>query len=95
MIITMDKQLKEKLLPVLSTMQFENTIKQRINNLSNGWFKIIDNQDKDSESFRRVLEEIAKTLTYSHEREFFYPKVLETEAPADLVDEQSLTEIFS
>ena len=95
MIITMDKQLKEKLLPVLSTMQFENTIKQRVDNLSNGWLKIIDNQDQDSESFRRVLEEIAKTLTYSHEREFFYPKVLETEAPADLVDEQSLTEIFS
>jgi hypothetical protein len=93
-IISLDQNIKDKLLPVLSSMQFEDMIRQRLEHVRDGWNEIIANQSKEVDEFKAVLEKIGDSLTSSSEREAYYPKLLNKEAPKGIEDQQSLEDIL-
>ena len=81
-VITMEAGLREKLVPVLSSMQFEDGLRQRVEHLTNGWTKIIRNIliQQDSILFN-IFEEIKDSLSSVEETKSFYHQVLKSEPP--------------
>ena len=86
-IITLEDGLREKLIPVLTSIQFEDVIKQRLSRLSMAWEVSIRSPLKDSNEIEKVGETIAERLGTSVERASFYPNVLKKQAPDEEVEE--------
>lgn len=93
-IISLDENIKNKLVPVLSSMQFEDMIRQRIEHIRDGWSKVLLNQNLSESEFQKVLEEIGESLTSGSERESYYPRLLGREAPKGIEEQQSLEDIL-
>lgn len=93
-IITLDKNIKQRLLPVLASMQFEDMIRQRIEHVRDGWQLVIASLDESPAHMKEKLEEISLSLTSGSEKSEYYPRVLDREPPADIDDEQSLEDIL-
>ena len=93
-IISLDNNIKSKLIPVLSSMQFEDMIRRRLEHIRDGWHNVIDNQHLSVEEFQEVLEKIGSSLTFANERESFYPKLLDRDPPEGLEEEESLEKIL-
>ena len=82
-IVQLETGLKEKLVPVLTSMQFEDAIKQRLNRIADAWKKSIDGAPESDEDCRWIAEDIAARLGTPLERQTFYPAVLGREAPKE------------
>ncbi len=94
-IIQLETGLKDKLVPVLSSMQFADSLKQRLARMINCWEMSLEAMPATEEQVSTVAEKIGKSLSSSVEREAFYPVVLKREAPKDVVDEMTMIEAFS
>ena len=93
-IIQLETGLKEKLVPVLTSMQFEDAIKQRLKRMSQGWQACLELPPEGPDEAKSMGEQIGKTLGSAIERAIFYPNVLKRDPPKDAVEEMSLFEAF-
>ena len=89
-IIQLETGLKEKLVPVLTSMQFEDAIKQRLQHMVEAWNFSLTSPPKSEAEVTTMAESIAKTLSSTVERQAFYPNVLKRPAPKDIVDDMTL-----
>lgn len=89
-IIQLETGLKEKLVPVLTSMQFEDAIKQRLQHMVEAWNFSLTSPPKSEAEVTAMAESIAKTLSSAVERQAFYPNVLKRTAPKDIVDDMTL-----
>lgn len=94
-IISLDEAIKVKLLPVLSSMQFEDMIRQRLDHIVTMWgFAIQAMHIANTTDFRPVAEEMANYLTSKGEREIYYRRMLGREAPDSIADQTSIYDIL-
>jgi hypothetical protein len=89
-IIQLETGLREKLVPVLTSMQFEDALKQRLGRMVDAWKASLEAPPATQDDIQVLGERIAKKLGSKAEREAFYPKILKRPAPKDLVDEITL-----
>jgi hypothetical protein len=89
-IIQLETGLKEKLVPVLTSMQFEDAIKQRLSRMVQAWHLSLDATPETAQDVEVIGEQIAMTLGSAAERQAFYPNVLQREPPKDAIEDMSL-----
>lgn len=94
-IIQLETGLKDKLVPVLTSMQFEDALKQRLERMVGAWKTSLEALPATADEVSTVAEKIGKSLGSSVEREAFYPVVLKRAAPKDVVDDMTMFEAFS
>ena len=80
-IVQLETGLKDKLVPVLTSMQFEDVIKQRLNRIADAWKISIESFPETEEDCQCLAEDIGARLATQLEREIFFPIVLGREAP--------------
>lgn len=78
-LITLDSGIKEKIMPTIQNMQFEDAVRQRITHLTDGWDLIHD--CKSPEDLEAAKRKIADFCCSKHETESYYGKVLGEPAP--------------
>ncbi len=89
-IISLDKGIKERLLPVVTSMQFEDMITQRLNHIRDVWAKAIQAPvSGQTSTYKLCARHIARILTSQKERELYFPLLLK-EPPPEGVEEQNL-----
>ena len=94
-IISLDEGIKEKLIPVLHSMQFEDFLNQRLSHIKKIWNTIMDREDAGSSMDVEALKEsLSKVPTSVVERESFYKIVLKQDAPGGITEQQSLVDIL-
>jgi hypothetical protein len=79
-LITLDEGIKNKIMPALSSMQFEDAVKQRLEHLSQGWDLVIRPQP-GMLLFEAVQEVVGATLSSADEIHAYYRIVLKEEPP--------------
>ena len=90
-IVSLDKGIRERLVPVLGTMQFEDHITQRIRHVIRSWELVIKRLDhSDVMDTLATGEEIASILTSQAELQSFYKLVLKRDAPEGMPSESEL-----
>ena len=79
-LITVEKNVREQLHPVLSSMQFEDAVRQRLEHITFGWDEIIakrcDEAAIDVDALRDCLSSVEET-------KLFYEEVLKEPPPED------------
>jgi hypothetical protein len=90
-LIVLDSGIKEQVLPALSSMQFEDAIRQRLAHVVHAWWKIGDVLHKEltPEQLEEVARELAKVLSSVDETKTFYELVL-NEKPPEGQDQRSI-----
>jgi len=84
-IITLDSGMKDKLMPVLSSMQFDDMLSHRLKNIMTIFDKIsATHGEMSDQQWQEFHEEVLKELSSAHERKQFYEIVLKTEAPSEV-----------
>ncbi len=78
-LITLDNGIRQRILPALSSMQFEDAARQRVEHIVKGWTKIIASQP--NAKWEEMMREIGSSLTSMEESQLFYRIVLGEEAP--------------
>ncbi len=82
-LITLNEGIKAKVLPALSTMQFEDAMTQRLDHILGGFQKVLANlAAPNPEDWRTVGEAMAVSTTSLEETASFYRIVLKEEPPA-------------
>lgn len=87
-IITLDENIKDMLIPVLSSMQFEDILQHRLKNMIKAWEITLNHNDPQHIEMNTeiIAESIAGLLTSHAERKLYYSLVLKSEPP-DGIDE--------
>lgn len=81
-LITLESGLKEKLMPVLSSMQFEDATRQRVEHIVFGFVGVERFlHDPLSDKLKTLSLEIAKKLSSVEEKKIYYDVVLKEPAP--------------
>ncbi len=90
-LITMENGIKEQLAPVLSCMQFEDALRQRLEHIAFGWKEIFakkcDEKTIDIEAIKNILSSVSET-------EAFYRRALKEEPPKDMGEKESSVLFF-
>ncbi|MFK7823993.1 MAG: hypothetical protein AB8G05_07550 [Oligoflexales bacterium] len=95
MIISMDAGIKQKLIPILHSMQFEDFLNQRLLHIRKMWAHVISMESSKSNiDLEKLKETLAKYPSSMDEREDFYNIVLKKEPPEGLKERQSLVDIL-
>jgi hypothetical protein len=82
-LISFEEGLKEQLAPVMSSMQFEDATRQRIEHVAAMFRDVVKNRVvRNSAAAAAIGESLAATISIQQERESFYKHVLHEEAPA-------------
>ncbi len=81
-LITLETGLREKLVPAITSMQFEDNVRQRLTRLNSIWAMGMAhiNSGKQSDE-AKVTDSILNLMNSNIEREFFYKHVLLKEPP--------------
>jgi len=89
-IVSLDKGIREKLVPVLSSMQFEDLITHRLSHIINSWELVTNSLGNQDISFdpAEVGQQIADMLTSQEERASYYKIVLKTVPPKGIDDSE-------
>ena len=77
-LITLDRGMKEQLMPVLSSMQFEDSVRQRLEHIISGWKEIFSKSCNDQNINFTAIEEILSSI---EETADFYRCVLKKDPP--------------
>jgi hypothetical protein len=89
-IVQLDRGMREKLLPAIMSMQFEDATRQRLTHITSLWDLVAQNSHEKFEDFRTIINETMKgLLTTSLEKELFYSTVLGEPPPALVSDEET------
>jgi hypothetical protein len=76
-IVQLDRGMREKLMPAIMSMQFEDATRQRLNHIKEMWELVAQNAHESSETLQNIVNEQMKTkLSTSVEKGLFYPTVL-------------------
>ena len=82
--IRLDAGIRDKLLPVLSSMQFEDMMRQRLQHLDGAWTSIINGFDPQGLLDTEILcVDIEASLSSVSERNLFCKTVLKKDPPAE------------
>ncbi|MCB9229536.1 MAG: hypothetical protein H6618_07990 [Deltaproteobacteria bacterium] len=91
-IISLDAGIREQLVPVLHSMQFEDILTHRLNHITLIWKTILSHHDlTDHDAIRESLSKIPTSVA---ERESFYRIVLKREPPPGIEQQKSLFDIL-
>lgn len=83
-IIRMDAGIREKLVPILSNMQFEDSLRQRLDHIEQAWSLTIDQlQNPEAMDLEVMTLEIAQMTTSVAERASAYRILMRSEPPPD------------
>lgn len=82
-IITVDESLKEKLVPALMAMQFEDTLRQVLSRLPRLWHEALSMQDAGAQQ-TQIIETLSNILSTKLERNIYFPLVANTPVPKQL-----------
>ena len=94
-IISLDDAIKVKLLPILTSMQFEDLIHQRLDHIVQMWTMAVQSFSEGSnQDHTEIAHQIAKILISKDERAIYYPKMLNEEPPQTLDDQKSISDIL-
>lgn len=88
-IIQMESGVKDRLFPILTSMQFEDAIKQRLTRLAQIWQLAVDCTPENATDIEAVNHQILGLLGSKSERNSFYPIVLNMEPPKDQIEDLS------
>lgn len=90
MIISLDTGIREKLIPVLHSMQFEDFLHQRLTHVQALWKTVLQclNDNKTTVPLQTIKSNLAKLPSSVMEREHFYRIVLKQEPPSGLKETQ-------
>ncbi len=82
-IIVLDAGIKEEILPALSSMQFEDAVRQRMQHAVAAWWKLVEilPMEYSGDELIDLAKTIAKTMTSMEEIRDFYHVVLKEEPP--------------
>ena len=95
MIISMDVGIKEKLIPVLHSMQFEDFLNQRLLHIRKMWAQVLSAEMSEGDfGLENIKAKLAKYPSSVEEREDFYRIVLKQEPPDGVKEKQSLLDIL-
>jgi hypothetical protein len=83
-LITLNTDFKERLVPVLSGMQFEDAMNQRLSHIDSAWTTTIGALADGEVAFDALARQIAGSLSSDAERLLFYPRVLKEDPPQGL-----------
>lgn len=89
-LITLDGGIRDQILPALTSMQFEDAARQRIEHIVLCWTTLI--QSKDSAEWDKLLREMAQKMSSVEESKDFYKIVLNEEAPEGFASRSVLIE---
>lgn len=87
-LIQFDSKARERLIPVLMSMQFEDEIRQVLKNLIQVWTLAIDGTTR-SVNLEELKQSLAQLSCTTIEKELLYRLVLKTEPPAQIIDADS------
>ncbi len=82
--ISLNADFRERLVPVLSSMQFEDALNQRLSHIELAWTTTIEALAGEDRPIEDVARQIASSLSSDAERQIFYSVVLKEEPPAGL-----------
>ena len=88
-LITVEAGVREKLVPVLMSMQFEYFVRQRLSHITLIWDDLLEALNQDNAKTEAVTACMLTRLTSNGEKEVFYRVVLQQEPPANLAQEQT------
>lgn len=89
-LITLDGGIRDQILPALSSMQFEDAARQRIEHIVTCWTQLI--QADDSTSCEGLMRELAQKMSSVEESQDFYRIVFNEKAPEGLATRSVLIE---
>lgn len=90
-LIRLDAGIREKLTPVLTCMQFEDMVRQRLEHVLIAWQAIVEGMGADGVLDVELLQvEIDANLSSTDERADFYRIVMKKAPPADDLDSGSI-----
>ena len=92
-IISLDEGIREKLVPVLTTMQFEDMIKHRLSHIREGWQKAAAASAAGERDFAKIAEDLAALCSSNEERKLYYNVVLGKEPPKGAAEDVLMFEI--
>jgi hypothetical protein len=82
-LISFEEGLKEQLAPVMSSMQFEDATRQRIEHVAAMFSEVVTNRVVQNPAAAvAIVDTLAAQISIKHERESFYRLVMHEEAPA-------------
>ena len=81
-LITVEDGLKEKLMPAIASMQFEDEVRKRLHNIVNSWRIFTHALNSNQFSPQTISLVIEKSLTSYKETVLFYETVIKEEPPA-------------
>lgn len=90
-LINLDQGMKEQLAPVLSSMQFEDSSKQRLQHIAEGWKQIIENHCIEESTNFKMIESL---MSSTEETAEFYHHVLKQEPPKQDNDQSNSVLFF-
>ncbi len=92
-IVNLEEGLKEKLFPILSSMQFEDFTRHRLTHILFGYNRIINwVQNPETTSLSHISQEIATELSSVSETEIYYNLVMKAPPPGGLKEKSILLE---
>ena len=80
-LITLDKGIKEKVLPALSTMQFEDAVRQRVTHILDAWELVATSLVAGEMDVTAVAEKIGESMSSVAEAEVYFPLILNRDPP--------------
>ena len=94
-IISLEEGIREKLMPVLSSMQFEDSMRQRLEHIESGWSKVVsDLHNIGDVQVDQVGSEIADLTSSIDETTEFYKTVLKKDPPEDAMSDEGMITFF-
>lgn len=80
-LITLDKGIRAKILPALTSMQFEDAVRQRLTHMAEAWGLFTAHFQDGITDFQETAEILANITTSQSETKLFYDRVLRRPAP--------------
>lgn len=88
-LITLDAGLKSRILPALTSMQFEDAVNQRLDHILLAWqsfANFFEKQGSFGDDMQSIARDLAQICSSVDESALYYREVLREEPPVDLED---------
>jgi len=96
-IIRLEEGIREKLMPVMVSMQFEDAMNQRLDHIITGWAIISQTLHAgETDNLEELAEQIGQLTSSVEEARLFYQEVLQREPPPEHDrEDHSLLDLFT
>lgn len=95
-LIVLDSGIRDEIVPALSSMQFEDSLRQRLNLVAAGWKTMIEQKSQilQEGSAVSLARDLAKRTSSVQETELYCRHVLDEDAPAEVAQGQTAGSIM-